>query len=74
MLVLLYLGALAERCIGKWRFFGCIFNQWHWRKCGICLVVCASGDLLVATAGASGAIFGIAGLFTMYCFIVKRSF
>lgn len=22
MLVLLYLGALAERCIGKWRFLG----------------------------------------------------
>ena len=27
MLVLLYLGALAERCIGKWRFSWCIFNQ-----------------------------------------------
>lgn len=37
-------------------------------------MVCASGDLLVATAGASGAIFGIAGLLLCIVLLSKGHF
>lgn len=62
MLVLLYLGALAERSLGKGRFLSVyllsgiganIVSIWWYVR---------QGEAFVTTAGASGAIFGIAGL------------
>ena len=72
MLVLLYLGALAERCIGKWRFLGVYLISGIGANAASVWWYVHQGDLLVATAGASGAIFGIAGLFTMYCFYCQK--
>ena len=74
MLVLLYLGSLAERCLGKKRFLAVYFISgiganivsvwWYVRQ----------GELLVATAGASGAIFGIAGLLLCIVLLSKGRF
>lgn len=62
MLVLLYLGKIAEKVVGRLRF-------------GIAYLICAAGagaasavwysmqgEWMVSTAGASGAVFGIAGM------------
>ena len=62
MLVLLYLGALAERCLGKRRFLGVYFISGIGANIVSVWWYVHQGDLLVATAGASGAIFGITGL------------
>ncbi len=74
MLVLLYLGSLAERCLGKKRFLAVylisgiganIVSVWWYVH---------QGELLVATAGASGAIFGIAGLLLCIILLSKGHF
>jgi rhomboid protease GluP len=74
MLVLLYLGSLAERCLGKKRFLAVylfsgiganIVSVWWYVH---------QGELLVATAGASGAIFGIAGLLLGIVLLSKGRF
>ena len=74
MLVLLYLGSLAERCLGKKRFLAVylisgiganIVSVWWYVH---------QGELLVATAGASGAIFGIAGLLLCIVLLSKGRF
>lgn len=74
MLVLLYLGSLAERCLGKKHFIAVyllsgiganIVSVWWYVH---------QGELLVATAGASGAIFGIAGLLLCIVLLSKGHF
>lgn len=62
MLVLLYLGSLAERCLGKGRFLGVYLISGIGANLVSVWWYVHQGDLLVATAGASGAIFGIAGV------------
>ena len=61
MLVLLYLGALAERCLGKWRFLGVYLISGIGANAASVWWYVHQGDLLVATAGASGAIFAVMG-------------
>lgn len=74
MIVLLYLGSLAERCLGKKRFLivylisgigANIVSVWWYVH---------QGELLVSTAGASGAIFGIAGLLLCIVLLSKGRF
>lgn len=74
MLVLLYLGALAERCIGKWRFLGVYLVSGIVANAASVWWYVHQGDLLVATAGASGAIFGIAGLLLCIVLLSKGHF
>ena len=74
MLVLLYLGALAERCIGKWRFLGVYLISGIGANAASVWWYVHQGDLLVATAGASGAIFGIAGLLLCIVLLSKGHF
>lgn len=74
MLVLLYLGALAERCIGKWRFLGVYLISGIGANAASVWWYVHQGDLLVATAGASGAIFGIAGLLICIVLLSKGHF
>ena len=74
MLVLLYLGALAERCIGKWRFLGVYLISGIGANAASVWWYVHQGDLLIATAGASGAIFGIAGLLLCIVLLSKGHF
>ena len=74
MLVLLYLGALAERCLGKWRFLGVYLISGIGANAASVWWYVNQGDLFVATAGASGAIFGIAGLLLCIVLLSKGHF
>ena len=74
MLVLLYLGSLAERCLGKKRFLGVYLLSGIGANMVSVWWYVHQGELLVATAGASGAIFGIAGLLLCIVLLSKGHF